>query len=246
MSFPTEFHPEFGFLVPSPELRRVIRITVVAALIGAVFGGAGVFALTARPQDRGPAPAEPTFAIAQTVEVRPAGGGEARPTAGSEFAVASNRSPQPSVAAKPCNEQTWPYLDRKCLTGVVTRWRHVHVLPPDAGAKAAPVKSAEIDSRGINPSDPSATPTKKRKSGSRRSRGRDGDDLDGARDYASARDTREPRQDRLDGDAPRGQSRREARQERREARQERRARERDRERDRPDWRSDGGNWLLGR
>jgi hypothetical protein len=213
MSFPMEFHPEFGFLAPSPQVRRVIRTAAIAALIGAVFGGAGVFALGARSERAG-GPAEPGLAVAQTAEDIS--------TVGGPLVLASHNASEPVVSAKPCKEQTWPYLDRKCLTGIVTRWRHVRVLPPDARAEAGPINAPELNSEGVKPSEPSATPSKKRKSAKRRSRNRDEGDT--GNDFASSR---EPRQDRGD----------------RSYRSERG--------DRGDRRSepqhnDGGNWFFGR
>jgi len=230
MWFPTEFHPEFGFLAPSPQLRRLMRIALVAGVVGATLGGAAVLAVGRQSDVAEPgARVEPTLTVAQTSqdEIAP----------GSEFTLASNPVPEPAAAAKPCNEQTWPYLDRKCLTGITTRWRHVRVLPPDERAQAQPLKSAEMENEPSKPSEPSATPAKKRKSASRRSRcrSRDGDDLAGASDFAAARDVPELRRDRSDEDDRRG----------RRSGRDRRERQRDegrRERQSP--RNDSGDWAF--
>ncbi len=43
-----DFHPEFGYLCPSPGLLRRMRTVVVSALFGAVLGGTVVLVLTSR------------------------------------------------------------------------------------------------------------------------------------------------------------------------------------------------------
>ena len=57
---------------------------------------------------------------------------EAATQPGAGFAPVVDIVEPVAASAKPCVEQTWPYLDRKCLTGVVSRFRHVRVLPPRA------------------------------------------------------------------------------------------------------------------
>jgi hypothetical protein len=233
MPLPTEFHPEFGYLVPSPQLRRVMLVALVAALGGALFGGAGVLALNAR-QDRAVAVDVPAVATAQIADAA------MQPGAG--FAPVADIVEPVAASAKPCAEQTWPYLDRKCVTGITSRFRHVRMLPPEMRSRAEPVKSADAANERATPPEPEATPTKKRKSASRRTRSRDNDELDGGNDYASTRDWREARRDRADGEDIRRQSRREARQDRRE-------RDDFPRRERPDPTErhlDGGNWFFGR
>jgi hypothetical protein len=44
-------HPEFGFLSPTPRLRRELRIALVSGLFGAVAATAGVLALSASYRD---------------------------------------------------------------------------------------------------------------------------------------------------------------------------------------------------
>jgi hypothetical protein len=43
------FNPEWGFVAPLPAFRRTLRVTVIAALIGASAGAATVIAFTVRP-----------------------------------------------------------------------------------------------------------------------------------------------------------------------------------------------------
>jgi len=45
---PTEFHPEFGYLVPTRKLRNTVRVALAAALFGVVAGAVGVMVLLPR------------------------------------------------------------------------------------------------------------------------------------------------------------------------------------------------------
>jgi len=184
MPTPEDIHPEFGYLAPKAPLRRNLRVGLIAGIVGLVLGGAAVMALAARSKPE-VAKLEPTLAFASIDEVATAPAAAspepvtdpipASTTAGTPTGV----TPPPGAAAKPCKEQTWPYLGSNCLTGTTHRWRRIRVLPPDAPTQTAPVKTADATVDGGNPPDPAgATPSKKRKSEykSRHRRGREQDD----------------------------------------------------------------------
>jgi hypothetical protein len=66
MRFSENFNPEWGYLSPAPGFMRTVRITVVAAAIGAIAGGGVVFSLVEHPE-----PEEASIAARTLIE--PAG-----------------------------------------------------------------------------------------------------------------------------------------------------------------------------
>jgi len=49
MGHSRNFNPEWGYLAPAPSFLRTVRMTVIAAAIGAIAGAAVVFSLVERP-----------------------------------------------------------------------------------------------------------------------------------------------------------------------------------------------------
>jgi len=47
MTPPTDLHPEYGYLCPSPRLHRDARVAVISVLLGVIIGGIAVIALVA-------------------------------------------------------------------------------------------------------------------------------------------------------------------------------------------------------
>ena len=45
MTPPTDLHPEYGYLCPSPRLHRDARVAVISVLLGVIMGGIAVIAL---------------------------------------------------------------------------------------------------------------------------------------------------------------------------------------------------------
>jgi hypothetical protein len=173
-SFP-EIHPEFGYFCPSPDFRRRARLVLLTAGIGAIFGAAGVLALAPRADPaHGPEAALAAAALAAPApEPSSLGSESAPPTTGT---VAT---PTATASAKSCKEQTWPYLDDKCLSGKLRRWHHVRVLPPDAPAQSAS-SSVDTASTITQPESTNAASKKPEKSRPRRAKTRNRD-----RDYES-------------------------------------------------------------
>ncbi len=246
MPTPEDLHPEFGYLAPKAPLRRNLRVGLLAGIVGLVLGGVAVMALAARSKPEVAKP-EPTLAFASIDEVATA------PAAASPEPVAdpipasttpgtpTGVTPPPGAAAKPCKEQTWPYLGSNCLTGTTHRWRRIRVLPPDTPTQTAPVKTADPAVDGGNPPDPAgATPSKKRKSEykGRHRRGREQDDAGAA--YATPY---EGRPDSRRRNEARQESGREESRRRDEGRNEsrRRGESRDDPRRRDEW-QEGPRW----
>src|SRR5262245_4897401 len=102
-------HPEFGFLSPTPRLRRELRIAVLSGLFGVLAGAACVIALSASYRDTDPpadasvVPASKPAAVPSS-HAKPPSAGEAtapdRPRApASSDAAASDGSPSLSHSA---------------------------------------------------------------------------------------------------------------------------------------------------
>jgi hypothetical protein len=181
-----EFHPEFGYLAPAPQFRRVLRIAAIAAVLGVVFGAASVSTLMARRDHAAAAAAvaaaaEPALLV-QVDDLAPQPRGVVR-------ADTNNVPPAIAVASKPA----------------------------DVPAEAKPTTTPAVTSETVRPSEPAVSPTKPRKTASRktRSRSRERNEFDPGNAYAASagtqpgwwdwreredgRSRRQWRQDRLDG-----------------------------------------------
>jgi hypothetical protein len=116
MPFASDWHPEFGYLSPSPGLRRKLRLAVVAAALGLTAGAGGMAVLIAghdsNPRDAS-ALVSPEEVHAVTTS-KSTGDANVAPTA-------SVRQSQPEAinpANNPaCREHTWDYFDGNCTPG---------------------------------------------------------------------------------------------------------------------------------
>src|SRR5712691_8463577 len=100
MFWPCHFHPEFGYMAPTPRFWKLARVGAIGCSIGIFAGSIGVILLAQRPE----------FALLR---------GDIAAAVGSPalfaFAPSPDRAPTPSVTG--CPLQTWPYFDDKCLLG---------------------------------------------------------------------------------------------------------------------------------
>jgi hypothetical protein len=120
MPSPNQFHPEFGYVYPTSRFRRTLRVSLVAAVIGAAAGGIGVLAMADRA-DR--MRSEMRSEIASTIGL-------------GESAVAAPVA-RPPAAAVPCPAQTGYSRDMKCP-------------PPDTARSAALPSPAASASAGTD------------------------------------------------------------------------------------------------
>ena len=225
---PHGVHPEFGYLCPSRQVRHTVRVALAAAAFGITVGAAGAFVLTprhdpdlARPQTAatfapstigqqsasaqghaGAQAAEAT-AAASRVPSAPAASAPAANAAGTPAtpspANAGKAAPSAAPAARRCQDQAWPLLDSKCMTGAGRKSRNVRVVPasdPAQAAQAAPAvpvaaSPTETSVAAANLPEPVATPTKKRNKTAQnrqRRRNRDIEDSDPRSAYGASRD----------------------------------------------------------
>jgi hypothetical protein len=107
-----ELHPEFGYFSPSPALRNHARLGLIGAAIGAAFAAAALIVMTSRPA------AELEIGLVSSADA-------AVPDEAVTHSASAVRAPLP------CEQQTWPYIESKCMSRSGTQ-RTVRVLPPDA------------------------------------------------------------------------------------------------------------------
>jgi hypothetical protein len=177
-SQPPEFHPEFGYFWPAAHTRRIVRIGLASMAFGVVFGGIAVLAMTPRP--------DPDLMRAETALLaapadNPVAVEAPAPTPVAAGLIPGAEAPQPLAAsaapAKPCNEQTWPYLDSKCLNGTPPKRQHVRIFRPEAPAQSAPAQvvpaaPSEVTAAAHVPEPPVATAKKRQKAAQTRERRR--------------------------------------------------------------------------
>ncbi len=139
--FVPEFHPEFGYLVPSRKGRRTVRVALAAAAFGIVTGAVGAMVLLPRAghdlrvEQAFTAMQGDTVTVGLAVTSPPAATSGRRPAAPKAAAA-----PPAADTDKPCKDETWPYFDRKCLWGGPRKDATVAETPAETPA-AAPVEA---------------------------------------------------------------------------------------------------------
>jgi hypothetical protein len=125
MPSPNHFHPEFGYVCPTPRFRRAVSVSFVAGSLGLLVGAVGVIAFAQRPE-----------VVRMRTEIATTVGssvGMSDPITSAAAAAAIGKR-LPSVDRSPCATQSWPYLDSKCLLGTA---RDVRELPDSFAAVPA-------------------------------------------------------------------------------------------------------------
>src|SRR4051794_40681793 len=89
------FHPEMGYLCPSPHSRRVLRVGLISGACGLAFGAIAATALMSTPS-----PSATRAQSAATV-------GQATASGHADDAAAAVAPGVASAAQRPCSEQTW-------------------------------------------------------------------------------------------------------------------------------------------
>ncbi len=118
-----ELHPEFGYFRPSASVHRHARLGLIGAGIGAALAAVALVALTAGP--------------AKDMEISLVGSADAAVTQESNrsssnltSSISSSTGTAPAVRTVKCQEQTWPYIESKCLSRPGNQT--VRLLPHDA------------------------------------------------------------------------------------------------------------------
>jgi hypothetical protein len=115
MPSPNQFHSEFGYMCPTPRFRRVVRVTFVAGVAGAIAGAVGVIALAQRA-DVERMRTEIASTVSSTVSS----------TVGMAVTNASPAIAPPAPRTALCSAQSWPFIDKTCLLGTE---RTIRTLP---------------------------------------------------------------------------------------------------------------------
>jgi hypothetical protein len=128
-------HPEFGYFCPTPRLRRKMRV----ALGCVVFGAIGIAMLRAGqdPND----PNSPNSGSALMARVDGGSGAETGPQAGQAPAIAA-LGLRPGLGQDlktSCEQDTWAYLDGKCIAGKERKARVVRVTTNRPAIAAIPL-----------------------------------------------------------------------------------------------------------
>jgi hypothetical protein len=133
---PPEFHPEFGYIWPAAHNRRLMRIALTSTAAGALFGVIVALVMTSRAD---PDLAQTTTALsaAPTQEQ-----GIVGPASAPTTPVSAAAAESPAVT-KSCNEQTWPYLDSKCLNNKTRKPQPARILKPEVPTQSALAQVAQ-------------------------------------------------------------------------------------------------------
>jgi hypothetical protein len=175
-----EFHPEFGYFWPASHTRRMMRIALISTVFGVLVGVIAVVAMTPR-SDPDAVHAQTAFEPVSTV------GAATSPTAAAPEAVATPivaaertlppvaSEAMPAVASVSCQEQTWPYLDGRCLKSNTRKKQQVRVVKPEASAQSASVEAdpAPETTAAVKEEPPRASKKREKKSAKTRERRRD-------------------------------------------------------------------------
>ena len=165
-------HPEFGYFCPTPGFRHKLRVALLFLIIGGIAGIGGTLALKATHR-----PATDNALMLARVD-NPASGGDVIriPAADHAESATTGQQPRPPEAGKAaCEDDTWAYLDGKCVAGRPRKARTARtttngplmsaiplgsrVSPRDRAVEPAPapVSGAERQQQGSAPAGPSAS-----------------------------------------------------------------------------------------
>ena len=133
------FHPEFGYLLPSPLLRQRLRKAAVAAVVGSAIAAGTALALMLRPAIEGIGDGEPLIAAAP----QPAASEASQPVATEASPAIPARPMQvPPRAQGACDDLSTAFLAAECRSGRLGKARLAHAR---AGHKLATVTIGRAD-----------------------------------------------------------------------------------------------------
>jgi hypothetical protein len=172
---PPEFHPEFGYIWPAAHTRRLVRVGLMSTAFGLLFGAIAVLAMTSRADPDGGRAATALSAVAVEEPATVGATTSAAPVAPVETATPILAAKQPTAVT--CKEQTWPYLEGKCLSNTTRKRQPVRVLKPETPAQSGPAQvvpawEPEITAAGKT-QEPSKATKKREKTAKTRQRERD-------------------------------------------------------------------------
>jgi hypothetical protein len=125
-----QFHSEFGYFCPTPQLHRVLRVACLCSAIGGVVGAIVVWVV----MSAGNADRSRTATLMDTTAAVATTGQAHRPDVPATTAVENDAPAVTDKAAVDCQAQAWPYRTAKCGTQSNTAreaGKPVRVLRPD-------------------------------------------------------------------------------------------------------------------
>ncbi len=112
MSPAYRFHPEFGYFCPTPSFRYKLRVALLFLVIGGIAGVGGTLVLKAARHSA----TDNTLTFAR-VDDSTSGGDAISPADQAESATTGQRSRASEGGKSTCEDNTWAYLDGKCVPG---------------------------------------------------------------------------------------------------------------------------------
>jgi hypothetical protein len=134
-SVPPDYHPEFGYLSPGPQRRRILRTAAIAAAFGAAAGALTLLAVMPRGAAE-PAAVKNAAAAAAAVTGGTAAVARLAPAAATQGLATA----RPDAAGKPCADETWPYRAADCGAATQAKSADLRVLRPEEPAQSAPAQ----------------------------------------------------------------------------------------------------------
>jgi hypothetical protein len=166
MGFAGNFHPEWGYLAPAPNVMRTARMVVVATAIGATAGAAVVLSLVDRPAPGLMADASTTMVVVhslvQPAEAAVAAAPTAEPVAAATAAPVTPTAPINMQASAPAAPMPAPQVTAK-ISAPAPSEAHTVSAPAAVAALAEspPATDAVAPATDMVSADPAASTSPK-------------------------------------------------------------------------------------
>jgi hypothetical protein len=146
MSPAYRFHPEFGYFCPTPSFRYKLRVALLFLVIGGIAGFGGMLVLKAAHH-----PATGNALTFARVDDSTSGGEAISSADHAESATTGQRSGASEGGKSTCEDNTWAYLDGKCVSGRPRKARTARTTTNRPPVAAIPLGSAPPPGRAVEP-----------------------------------------------------------------------------------------------
>ena len=135
-------HPEFGYFCPTPGFRHKLRVALLFLVLGGIAGIGGTLALKATHR----AATDNALMLARVDN--PSSGADVIPAAEHAESATTGHQPRPSEVGKAaCEDDTWAYLDGKCVAGRPRKARTARTTTKGPPMSAIPLGSRKLPAR---------------------------------------------------------------------------------------------------